>query len=208
MSPVEFAGAFTWAITFRERDPDSSDMTLLTFNSAQHNKCNMMHNISKIFFVVTCCNNNSSAWFLIYFPTEQSSLWTSNPTTLYKRSARSRDDTKYSNLSWEERCFSTLWPDAVSSNWRFINRNAGVLFWSRTINFLIIKWPIFFGGLNYKMEITMTSVQVLTYKILLTKVALNTFYLNLSFERTRPANCIFELCMRTCSPWSEAQNNS
>ena len=78
MSPVEFVGAFTWLITFREH-ADSTHMTLLIFNSTQHN--NMMHNTSKIFFVVKCCNNNWSVWFLNYFLIEQSLLsWTLNPT--------------------------------------------------------------------------------------------------------------------------------
>ena len=57
MPPVEFAGASTLLITFREH-ADSTDMTLMIFNSTQHNKCNMIYNTSKIFFVVKCCNNN------------------------------------------------------------------------------------------------------------------------------------------------------
>ena len=136
MSLVEFAGAFTWLITFREH-VDSSDMTLVTFNSAQHNKYNMMHNTSKIFFVVKCCDNKWSVWVFIYFLIEKSSPGIG--PGIWQRSINdqreSGDDTDYSKLSWIDRCASILWSDAVSSNWRFINRNTAVLL-GRAISFL------------------------------------------------------------------------
>ena len=56
MPSVEFAGASTLQITFREH-ADSSDMTLLTFNSTQHN--NMIYNTSKIYFVAKCLSSNN-----------------------------------------------------------------------------------------------------------------------------------------------------
>ena len=58
MPPVEFAGASTLLITFREH-ADSTDMTLLIFNSTQHNKCNMIYNTFQIFCVAKCLSKNN-----------------------------------------------------------------------------------------------------------------------------------------------------
>ena len=57
---VEFAGASTSLITFREH-ADSSDMIVLVyFNSTQGNNTdNMIYNTSKIFLAVKCLSNNN-----------------------------------------------------------------------------------------------------------------------------------------------------
>ena len=116
-------------------------MTLVIFNTTQQTTWHIKHPRFSLWWTakVTRIDQFASSWFIFSNARnnlEQSSLsWTWNPTTLYKRSARSRDDTYYSNLLWKERSASILWPDAVSSNWRFINRNPGVLL-SRTIRFV------------------------------------------------------------------------
>ena len=172
----------------------------------------MIYTTSKIFLAVKCSSNNN--WSV-------SSCCTifSNASNNFEQSSLCgpgigrrfvNDQCELKTIHTKVICHGKkdvllLWTDAVSSNWRFINRNTVVLLSRAISGGRSQNWPLIcrrmklHGGNENDMDAS-PNLQDPTIKCCLEHTSIE-FKL-----RKNPANC--ELNIRTCSHWSEAQNCS